>query len=288
MGSAPSISVCGDGRIQGADQKEGLWRRLSMSDIMPLVFFGHGNPMNALSRNAYTDGWASVGSSVPRPRAVLAISAHWYIPYCAVTANASPKTIHDFGGFPEELYAVNYPAPGSPELAGRVRGLLSPVSAVLDESWGLDHGTWAVLIHVFPDADVPVIQLSIDESQPPAFHYELGKRLAPLREEGVLIIGSGNLVHNLHAYAWGDRRVHAYDWAVRFEKRVKELLLKGDDDRLVAYEGLGRDAVLSVPTPDHYLPLLYLLGLRRKGEPVSFPVGGIDGGSVSMLAVRIG
>ena len=259
-----------------------------MGTLMPTIFFGHGNPMNAISRNPYSEGWAAVGASIPRPKAVLSVSAHWYIPGCAVTAVGAPRTIHDFGGFPKKLYEVSYPAPGSPDLARRVKSLLSPVSVVLDEKWGLDHGTWSVLTHVFPNADVPVVQLSIDERQPPLFHYEIGKRLAALREEGVLVIGSGNLVHNLHTYAWGQHGVQAFDWAVRFEKQVRELLLKGEDVRIVEYEELGRDAMLSAPTPDHYLPLLYVLGLRRKHEPISFPVEGIDGGSVSMLAVQIG
>ncbi|MGO8988025.1 MAG: 4,5-DOPA dioxygenase extradiol [bacterium] len=259
-----------------------------MTDLMPAIFFGHGNPMNALSRNVYTDGWVSIGKSIPRPKAVLAVSAHWYIPACAVTANLVPRTIHDFGGFPRELYQVEYPSPGSPELARRVKDLLAPVSAGLDESWGLDHGTWSVLRHVFPDADIPVVQLSIDERRPPPLHYEMGKRLAPLREEGVLVIGSGNVVHNLHSYAWGSRGVHPFDWAVRFEKHARELLLKGDDAPLIDYEKLDRDAMLCVPTPDHYLPLLYVLGLRKENEQISFPVQGVDGGSVSMLAVQIG
>ena len=163
-----------------------------MTDLMPVIFFGHGNPMNALSRNAYTEAWTSIGNSIPRPKAVLSVSAHWYVPTCAVTANLAPPTIHDFGGFPRELYEIEYRAPGSPELARRVQDLLDPVSVELDESWGLDHGTWAVLRHVFPKADIPVVQLSIDETQPPQFHYEIGKRLAALRSEGVLVIGSGN------------------------------------------------------------------------------------------------
>ena len=177
-----------------------------MTDLMPVIFFGHGNPMNALSKNAYTDGWASIGNSIPRPKAVLSVSAHWYVPTCAVTANLTPPTIHDFGGFPRELYQVEYRAPGSPELARRVRDLLDPVSVGLDESWGLDHGTWAVLRHVFPEADIPVVQLSIDETQPPQFHYEIGERLAALRAEGVLIVGSGNIVHNLHSLRMGHAR----------------------------------------------------------------------------------
>jgi 4,5-DOPA dioxygenase extradiol len=259
-----------------------------MSDLMPAIFFGHGNPMNALLKNPYTDGWANIGKHFPRPRAVLAVSAHWYFPATAVTSNAKPRTIHDFGGFPRELYGVEYPAPGSPELAQRVQELLAPASVALDESWGLDHGTWSVLCHVFPQADIPVVQLSIDETQPPEFHYELGKRLKPLREEGVLILGSGNIVHNLHTYAWGRQRVEPFDWAVRFEEQVRELLLRETHDPLVAYETLGRDARLSVPTPEHYLPLLYVVAVRKEGEPVSFPIEGVDGGSVSMLAIQFG
>jgi 4,5-DOPA dioxygenase extradiol len=255
---------------------------------MPAIFFGHGNPMNALACNTWTEAWTDIGTSVPRPNAVLAVSAHWYVPSTLVTATAAPRTIYDFGGFPRELYQVKYAAPGDPELASRVQTLLAPISVGFDQQWGLDHGTWSVLCHVFPQADVPVVQLSIDETQPAVFHYEVGKRLAPLRNEGVLVIGSGNLVHNLHAYAWGRRKVEPFDWAVRFEQRVRELLLAGEDGPLINYEALGRDAMLSVPTPDHYLPLLYILALRRAGEQVSFPVEGVDGGSVSMLTIRIG
>lgn len=259
-----------------------------MKSLMPAIFFGHGNPMNALTRNSYSKGWATVGASIPRPKAVLSISAHWYVPYGAVTAASAPRTIHDFGGFPKELYEVNYPAPGSPELAQRIRDLLSPLPIALDERWGLDHGTWSVLTHVFPNADVPIVQLSINEIQPTRFHYDLGKRLKALREEGILIVGSGNVVHNLNTYAWGNPDVQPFDWAVRFEKHLRELMIKGKDDQVIEYEGLGSDAMLSAPTPDHYLPLLYILGLRKEREAVSFPVQGIEGGSVSMLAVRIG
>lgn len=260
---------------------------MNMTKPMPAIFFGHGNPLNALQDNTYTQGWAAIGAAVPRPRAVLAVSAHWYFPGTSVTAMSVPRTIHDFGGFPAELYQVTYPAPGDPDLARHVRDLLAPLDVGLDQRWGLDHGTWSVLCHVFPQADIPVVQLSIDETQPPAFHYELGRRLAPLRDEGILIIGSGNLVHNLHTYAWGRHPVEPFDWAVRFEKQARELLLAGNDDPLVNYETLGRDALLSVPTPDHYLPLLYVIGLRREGEQVSFPVEGVDGGSISMLTVQI-
>lgn len=255
----------------------------------PTIFFGHGNPLNALLRNAYTEGWAAIGNSLSRPKAILCVSAHWYLPATAVTAMAAPRTIHDFGGFPRELYEVQYPAPGSPQLASRVRDLLAPVSVALDEkNWGLDHGTWSVLCHVFPRADIPVVQLSIDETRPPEFHYQVGKLLTPLRDEGILIVGSGNIVHNLHTYAWGKHEVEPFDWAVRFEKQAREFLLKGDDAPLVEYESLGRDALLSVPTPEHYLPLIYVIALRRAGENVTFPVRGFDGGSISMLTVQIG
>ena len=259
-----------------------------MAKPMPVVFFGHGNPMNALLDNGYTRGWTAIGKDIPRPMAVLAVSAHWYISGTAVTAMAAPRTIHDFGGFPSELYEVTYPAPGDPALAARVRDLLVPLPVRLDEQWGLDHGTWSVLCHVFPAAEIPVVQLSLDDTESPAVHYDVAKRLAPLRDEGILVIGSGNLVHNLHTYAWGRHDAQPFDWAVRFEARARELLLSGDVTRLVGYETLGRDARLSIPTPEHYLPLLYVLALRREDDSVSFPVEGIDGGSVSMLSVRIG
>jgi 4,5-DOPA dioxygenase extradiol len=260
-----------------------------MSARLPAVFLGHGNPMNALQENAWTRAWAALGAGLgPRPRAVLAISAHWYIPGTAVTAMAAPRTIHDFGGFPRELFAMRYPAPGDPALAAQVAGLLAPLQVEADQSWGLDHGTWSVLCHVFPQADVPVVQLSIDETRPPAFHYELGTRLRPLRDEGVLIVGSGDVVHNLEAYAWGRRPAQPYDWALRFESTVRERLMKGDRATLVDYPALGEDALLSVPTPEHYLPLVYVLGASEPQEAVTFPTEGIDGGSVSMLAVRCG
>lgn len=259
-----------------------------MTKPMPAIFFGHGNPMNAVMKNRYTEAWSAIGRSLPRPRAILCVSAHWYLPGSAVTAMTAPRTIHDFGGFPRELYEIQYPAPGSPELAQRVKDLLTPLRVELDHSWGLDHGTWSVLCHVFPEADIPVVQLSIDETREAQFHYQLGKSLGPLRDEGVLVIGSGNLVHNLHTYAWGQHELESFDWAIRFETQARKFLLQGDDAPLVNYESLGRDALLSAPTPDHYLPLIYILGLRRPGESASFPVEGFDGGSISMLSVQIG
>jgi len=255
---------------------------------MPALFIGHGNPMNALRANAWTTAWESIGRTIPRPRAILAVSAHWYVRGTRVTADEFPKTIHDFGGFPPELYSVDYPAPGDPALAERLQQLLLPTPVQAAKDWGLDHGTWSVLVRMFPQAEVPVVQLSIDRTQPPAFHLALGRRLEVLRGEGVLVLGSGNLVHNLEAYAWGDHSAVAYDWAVRFEERVKALVLQRDHQSLGDYTRLGADALLSVPSPDHYLPLLYILGTQAEGEAVSFPVSGVDGGSISMLAIQVG
>ena len=259
-----------------------------MPNLLPAIFFGHGNPMNAIASNGYTQSWRRIGQELFRPKAILSISAHWFGPGTGVTISTAPRTIHDFGGFPAELYQVDYPAPGDGAQARRVQTLLSPLEVVLDDSWGLDHGTWSVLRHVFPLADIPVVQLSIDETKPGSFHFEIGKRLARLREEGILIVGSGNLVHNLHAYAWGRHSREPYDWAVRFEKTARELMLAGNFKPLIDYETLGRDAALCVPTPDHYLPLLYVLGAAQQGERIRFPVEGVDGGSISMLAVEIG
>lgn len=255
---------------------------------MPALFFGHGNPMHAIQKNEYTEAWARIGRELPRPRAVLIVSAHWYLPGTMVTAMERPRTIHDFGGFPRELFEVQYPAPGSVELAQRVGELLEPIDIALDQGWGLDHGTWAVLRHVYPHADVAIVQLSIDETQPAQFHYDVGRQLGALREEGILIAGSGNLVHNLHAYGWGRHVPEPYDWAVRFESGAREMMKARQHEPLINYESLGRDAMLSAPTPDHYLPLLYVLGTQREDDQVSFPVEGVDGGSISMLSVQIG
>ncbi len=255
---------------------------------LPTIFFGHGNPMNALEQNAYTAAWTALGQSFARPKAILSISAHWFVSGMGVTVSTAPRTIHDFGGFPQALYQVQYPAPGAPWLARRVQSLLAPLPVTLDESWGLDHGTWSVLRHVYPQADVPVVQLSIDARQPAAFHFDLGQRLAPLRQEGVLIVGSGNLVHNLGAYAWGAAQPEPYDWAMRFEAEARQRMQAGEMPSLIQYERLGADAQLSIPTPDHYLPLLYVLGAQQSQDGIAFPVEGFDGGSVSMLAVQVG
>lgn len=259
-----------------------------MPEKLPVIFFGHGNPMHAISDNGYTQAWRDMAEQVVKPKAILSVSAHWFVPETAVTLASAPRTIHDFGGFPQPLFEVQYPAPGEPELARRVRNLLKPLEVKLDEAWGLDHGTWSVLRHAYPDADVPVVQLSIDESRPASFHYDAGRRLASLRDEGVLIIGSGNIVHNLHSYAWGRHPREPYDWAIRFEDQIRRFIQDGDHEQVVDYEKLGTDAMLSAPTPEHFLPLLYVLGAADPTEPVIFPVEGIDGGSVSMLSVRLG
>ncbi|HET7765828.1 MAG TPA: 4,5-DOPA dioxygenase extradiol [Burkholderiales bacterium] len=253
---------------------------------MPVVFFGHGSPMNTLERNEYTEAWRRVGEAIRAPAAILCVSAHWYTEGAAVTAMSRPKTIHDFYGFPRALFDVEYPAPGDPELASRVRELLAPLDVGLDGSWGLDHGTWSVLKHAYPKADVPVVQLSIDGTRPPQFHYETGRRLAPLRDEGILVIGSGNVVHNLRLMKREGGQ--AFDWAVRFNEKIREALASRDHRLLVDFAKLGKDARLAVPTPEHYLPLLYVAGLQRSDEAMEFPVDGYDLGSVSMLTAAVG
>lgn len=254
---------------------------------MPAVFLGHGSPMNTLETNRYTAAWRDIGQRAGKPRAVLCVSAHWYIRGVAVTAMKQPETIHDFRGFPQALTEFQYPAAGSPALASRVRELLHPLDVQMDQQWGLDHGTWSVLAHVFPQADVPVVQLAIDGTQPPQFHYDLAQRLAPLRDEGVLIVGSGNVVHNLRTLKFSGER-SPYDWAQRFNEHVRAHLLDRDHASLVHYEMLGEAARLSVPTPDHYLPLLYVIALQGKDEKLSIPIDGIEAGSISMLAAVVG
>lgn len=257
---------------------------MSQTTRMPAVFFGHGNPMNAVERNRYSDAWRAFGESIPKPRAVLCVSAHWYILATAATAMPQPKTIHDFYGFPKRLYDVTYPAPGDPELAVSLHDLLDPVWVGLDnDSWGLDHGTWSVLVHVFPEADVPVVQLSVDAGKPAEYHLDLGRRLSPLRDEGVLIVGSGDIVHNLRLANF--HKAEPYDWAIRFDSDVQRYLRNGENDALVDYEK-HPDGRLAVPTPDHYLPMLYVAGARRDDDKLSILAEGIDLASVSMTAFK--
>ena len=255
---------------------------------MPALFLGHGSPMNALQENAHTRAWRALADSLPRPEAILAISAHWYTRGTAVTAMAEPRTIHDFGGFPQALFDIRYPAPGSPALAAQIQQVLAPVPVAADQGeWGLDHGAWGVLIKMYPEADVPVVQLSIDGTQPPEYHYALGKRLAALRDQGVLIVASGNVVHNLRMAKWqGD--APAYPWAESFNNYVKaNLTWQGDHHPLVHFmEHEG--AALSNPSVEHYLPLLYVLGSWDGQEPITTPTDGIEMASLSMLSVRVG
>ena len=248
----------------------------------PAIFFGHGSPMNALG-GPYAAVWRALGESVGKPKGVVMISAHWETAGLAVTAQENPETIHDFGGFPDELHAMQYPAPGSPELAARVSAL---TGAEQTDQWGLDHGTWSVLAHVWPEADVPVVQLSLDRRLDARGHHELAKRLAPLRDEGVIIAGSGDFVHNLRT--WKRAGGEPYDWAGRLNDAVKAALVRGDDEALIDWVGLAGDAQMSVPTDEPYLPLLYVAAQRRPGDDVSFFNDVIESGSISMTGVRIG
>jgi 4,5-DOPA dioxygenase extradiol len=257
-----------------------------MSARMPAVFYGHGSPMNAVE-GPYGEAWQALGQTIPKPKAILMVSAHWFIDGVAVTTNDWPETIHDFYGFPTELYQMNYPAPGDPRLAQRVRELLGEDLVREAQDWGLDHGTWSVLVHSYPDADIPVVQLSLDQSKDGAFHYDLAKKLKPLRDEGVLIAGSGDVVHNLRLMR-RDGGAEPYDWAARFNDEVKRALTAHDHAPLIDYLALGEDARLSAPTPEHYLPLLYVLAQQDEGEPLSFFNDRIDLGSVSMLGVQVG
>lgn len=255
---------------------------------MPALFVGHGNPMNAIEETVYSAAWRDVSASIPKPEAILCISAHWETEGTFVTSMTQPKTIHDFYGFPDELYRVQYPAPGSPELAERVHTLVASTAVRQDDgySWGLDHGAWSVLRRMYPDADIPTVQLSLDRTQHARFHYDLGSELKTLREEGVLIVGSGNIVHNLRLLQWQARE--PYPWAAEFDRQAAELILACEHDRLVAYQALGEAARLSIPTSEHYLPLLYILALQQPGETASFFAEGMPLGSISMRSVRIG
>jgi len=253
----------------------------------PTLFIGHGSPMNALERNRYTDAWQAAGAAVGRPRAILAVSAHWFVRGTRVTAQQRPPTIHDFGGFPPELHAYEYPAPGDPALAGRVRELLAPVPVNLDDSWGLDHGTWSVLAHAFPEADVPVVQLALDAGAAPESHLAIARRLKPLRDEGILIVATGNVVHNLRTMRLAPG-VPPFDWASRFEERTCAAALAGDDAMLLDLDGAGPDASASVPSVEHYLPFLYAYGAGSGSGAgaASVLTRGIEGRSISMLSMR--
>lgn len=257
--------------------------------LMPVLFIGHGSPMNGILDTEFSRGWKKMAREIPVPSAVLVISAHWVTNGTRITAMEFPQTIHDFGGFPKELYDVQYPAPGHPQLANETARLIHTADVALDHDWGLDHGAWTIIRHMYPDATIPVLQLSIDYTKSPQYHYELAKELLSLRRKGVLIIGSGNMVHNLRMVAW-DKLDDAFgfDWALQMNDTFKQLISKGDHDPLIHYQKLGREALLAVPTPEHYLPLLYTLGLKTGKEDVLFFNDKTMAGSLTMTSVKIG
>jgi 4,5-DOPA dioxygenase extradiol len=256
-----------------------------MNPRMPALFLGHGNPMAAIEDGADSRAWRELARTLPRPKAVLAVSAHWVTQGAAVTAMAAPRTIHDFGrSFPQALFEVEYPAPGDPALASRVAELLAPARMALDYDWGLDHGAWAVLRHIYPDAAVPVVQLSLDAGLSDAGRFEVGRRLAPLRDEGVMILGSGNLVHNLPAMDWHNAAAAPFDWAMRFSDTMRRAIEQDRPDEAVGYAALGRDAELAAPTPEHLWPLFYVLGARTPGESARFFNDRIEHGSIDMTS----
>jgi len=259
------------------------------TDLMPVLFVGHGSPMNAIVDNIFSRTWMELGKTLPKPEAILSISAHWETRGVFITAMKQPRTIHDFGGFPQELFNVQYPAPGSPELASETRSILKKAEAGLDQSWGLDHGTWSILKRMYPSADIPVIQLSLDYSQPARFHYDLGRELAPLRKKGVLIIGSGNMVHNLRMVAWDklDEPGFGYDWAIEANEKMKRYILDGDYKALIDYRSQGKAFDLSIPTPEHFLPLLYTLALKEEKDLIEFFNDQAVAGSLSMTSLKI-
>ena len=251
---------------------------------MPALFIGHGNPMNAIEDNKFSTSWSRIARSLPRPKAVLCISAHWETIDTRVTAMKSPRTIHDFAGFPKPLFDVEYPAPGSPGLARLINKILD-ARVSLDYNWGLDHGAWSVLCRMYPEADIPVVQISLGRTTAPALHYELGKALQVLRSKGVLIVGSGNIVHNLSAIVWKDV---AYDWAVAFDEQIKRLILAGDHEAIVHFDRMEDSALLSVPTPEHFLPLLYILAQQQPADTIRFFTEEVTLGAISMRSLIIG
>jgi 4,5-DOPA dioxygenase extradiol len=259
------------------------------SDKMPVLFVGHGSPMNAIEENEFVSEWRTLGKSLPWPESILCISAHWETRGTFVTGMAKPVTIHDFGGFPRALFDVQYPAPGSPELAKETKSIIKRTEVSLDEKWGLDHGCWSVVKHLYPDADVPIIQMSLDYNQTPQFHYDLAKELSALRNKGVLIVGSGNIVHNLGLVAWDKLNSDdfSFDWALEAREKMKNFIVNGDHQSLINYKSQGRSFNLSVPTPEHFLPLLYVLALKEENENISFFNDKTIAGSLAMTSVKI-
>jgi 4,5-DOPA dioxygenase extradiol len=260
------------------------------SEKLPVLFVGHGSPMNAIEENEFVTGWRNIGKTIPKPNAILCVSAHWETRGTFVTAMEKPRTIHDFGGFPAELFEVQYPAPGSPELAKETIGLLKKTEVGSDEKWGLDHGCWSVVKHLYPNADVPVIQLSLDYLQSPQYHYDLSKELSSLRKKGVLIIGSGNMVHNLGMVSWEklEEPGYGYDWAIEANEKMKKFILSNDHKSLINYKQQSRAFNLAIPTPDHFLPLLYALALKEENEKIEVFNDKAVAGSLTMTSIKIG
>ena len=269
---------------------ENISQQFTTTEKMPVLFLGHGSPMNAIEENQFVQGFRNISREIPKPNAILCISAHWFTNGTFVTAMQNPKTIHDFYGFPKELFEVQYPAPGNPELAKETAELLLPEIVEEDHSWGLDHGAWSVIKHLYPNAEIPVIQLSIDYTKPPQYHFDLAKKLQKLREKGILIIGSGNIVHNLRMVDWKNINTvgAGWDWAVEAREKTNNWLLDGNFRNLIDYQKQGIALQTAVPSPDHYLPLIYSLGLKEKSENLSLFNDELIGGSLSMTSVRIG
>lgn len=258
------------------------------TDKMPVLFLGHGSPMNAIEENEFVTGFRNIGKSISKPNAILCISAHWETKGTFVTAMEKPKTIHDFGGFPQALFDVQYPAPGSPELAKETKSIIKKTTIGLDEKWGLDHGAWSVIKHLYPNADVPVIQMSLDYSQSPQYHYELAKELSSIRNKGVLIVGSGNMVHNLGKVAWNRlNETYAYEWATEANEKMKSFIINGEHNPLINFKSQGKAFDLAIPTPEHYLPLLYALALQQKDDQVSLFNDKAVAGSLTMTSLKI-
>lgn len=264
-----------------------MMNNMDQTKTMPVLFVGHGSPMNVIEENEFVDGWRAIGKSLPKPKAIVCISAHWETRGSFVTSMMNPPTIHDFGGFPKELYEIQYPVPGSPELATKIKDSVHYTNVGLDINRGLDHGCWSVLKQMFPDADIPVVQLSLDHYQQAQYHYELAKELITLRKEGILIVGSGNLVHNLRLIDWEvmDKPGHGYDWAIEANEKMKEFILSGDHQSLINYRSQGKAFELAIPTPEHFLPLLYILSLQDKNEKISFFNDKAVGGSLTMTSI---
>ena len=260
------------------------------TEKLPVLFVGHGSPMNAIEENEFVTGWRNIGKTIPKPNAILCVSAHWVTRGTLVTAMEKPRTIHDFGGFPGELYEVQYPAPGNPELAKETKTIIKKTEVSLDEKWGLDHGCWSVIKHLYPAADIPVIQLSLDYFQSPQYHYDLGSELSLLRKKGILIVGSGNIVHNLSLVAWDkmEESGFGYDWAIEANEKVKKFILSNDHKSLIDYKKQGRAFSLAVPTSDHFLPLLYSLALKEENEKIEIFNDKAVAGSLTMTSIKIG